>query len=83
MLYEVITKDEVRLWHCTVIILTHDWIDVDHLPVNFHYTLLESKTVKHEYKRISSDIFVNDITDIGTKYNYNEAKREVELYDVV
>jgi hypothetical protein len=54
---------------------------LDSLLVNFHYSLLESKAVKHEYKKRSSDFFLNEIADIGVKHGYKELTRELELYN--
>lgn len=54
---------------------------LDSLFVNFHYTLLESKKTKHDYKKNSAGLFIDKIVNIGNKYNFTEADRELELYD--
>ena len=53
---------------------------VDSLFLNFHYTLLENKQHSEKHKKIMSDIFVNEILDIGKKYGFVYFTSELELY---
>jgi hypothetical protein len=53
---------------------------LDSLFSNFHYTLLENKQYSEKHKKIMSDIFVNEILDIGKKYGFVHFASELELY---
>lgn len=53
---------------------------LDSLYSNFHYTLLENKQHSEKHKKIMSDIFVNEILDIGKKYGFTHFASELELY---
>lgn len=53
---------------------------LDSLFSNFHYTLLENKQYSEKHKKIMSDIFVNEILDIGKKYGFVHFSSELELY---
>ncbi len=53
---------------------------LDSLFSNFHYTLLENKQHSEKHKKIMSDIFVNEILDIGKKYGFVYFTSELELY---
>lgn len=53
---------------------------LDSLYSNFHYTLLENKQHSEKHKKIMSDIFVNEILDIGKKYGFVHFASELELY---
>lgn len=54
---------------------------LDSLLNNFHYTLLENKDYSEKHKKTMSDIFVNEISEIGQKYNFSYIDSELELYN--
>jgi len=53
---------------------------LDSLLINFHYTLLENKEYTEKHKKTMSDIFVDEISDIGEKYDFSYFDSELELY---
>ena len=54
---------------------------LDSLIVNSHYSLLESGKYKDEYKKISSNLFLDKIVEISKNYGYIEVDRELDLFE--
>jgi hypothetical protein len=55
---------------------------LDSLFTNIHYSLLEGcKEVREEYKKRSSDRFVDSIVKVANKIGYIEMSRELDLYE--
>ena len=55
---------------------------LDSLELNLHYSLLEAPNdISEAYKARSSVNFVDDISILCSKYNYQEVKRNVQLYE--
>ncbi|WP_282076155.1 hypothetical protein [Maribacter aquivivus] len=53
---------------------------LDSLFINSHYSLLENSKSKEVYKAKYSFEFINRILKVLNKYGYNEAFRELDLY---
>ena len=53
---------------------------LDSLFVNTHYSLLEG-CEKEKYKKKTAGVFVEKISELASKYGFNEVCRELELFD--
>lgn len=54
---------------------------LDSLFTNIHYSLLESSSVKEEYKAKQASLFLDKIASIAYPYGYTEVIRENDLFE--
>lgn len=76
--YEITRKPFIRiegsLFICPEFLL-------ESICLNTHYSLLENSSVKQTYIKQASDIFVDKIESLATKYGFSTFMKEHDLYD--
>ncbi len=54
---------------------------LDSIFINFHYSLIETEQIKHEYIKRRANQFLDQIAEIAIACGFEEVDREFELYE--
>lgn len=63
-----------------IIVLSPELI-LDSLFTNIHYSLLESSSIKNEYKDRQATLFLDKVAKIASQFGFIEFDRELDLYE--